>query len=44
MASPPPATDPFQAPDFGEDDTFPFEEGQASVSGTGMGAARRQAG
>ncbi|MFH9013016.1 hypothetical protein ACH4C6_16710 [Streptomyces sp. NPDC017943] len=25
-ASPPPATDPFQAPDFGEDDTFLPEE------------------
>lgn len=26
-ASPPPVTNPFQAPDFGEDD-FPFEDAQ----------------
>ncbi|MCX3287531.1 hypothetical protein OR263_12575 [Streptomyces sp. NEAU-H22] len=25
-ASPSPATNPFQAPDFGEDETFPFDD------------------
>ncbi|MGI5250422.1 hypothetical protein [Actinacidiphila glaucinigra] len=27
-ASPPPATNPFQAPDFGEDEAFPAEDVQ----------------
>ncbi|TXJ76691.1 hypothetical protein E2C11_22070 [Streptomyces lavendulae] len=27
-ASPPPATNPFQAPDFGEADTFPPDDAQ----------------
>ncbi|MFI8182891.1 hypothetical protein OG539_17115 [Actinacidiphila glaucinigra] len=27
-ASPPPATNPFKAPDFGEDETFPLEDVQ----------------
>ncbi len=34
-ASPPPATNPFQAPDFGEDETFLMEDAQASVPDTG---------
>lgn len=29
-ASPPPATNPFQAPDFGEDETFLIEDVQTS--------------
>ncbi|MEU0332120.1 hypothetical protein [Streptomyces sp. NPDC006193] len=41
-ASPPPATNPFQAPDFGEDETFLTEEPPASVPFTGT--ARRTAG
>ncbi|GGQ75351.1 hypothetical protein Saso_36320 [Streptomyces asoensis] len=40
-ASPPPATNPFQAPDFGEDDTFPAEDAQVSLPG--LGTARRRA-
>lgn len=32
-ASPPPTTNPFQAPDFGEDETLPFEDAQESASG-----------
>ncbi|MET7485035.1 hypothetical protein [Streptomyces sp. NPDC005538] len=30
--SPPPATNPFQAPDFGEDDTLSLDDGQTSFS------------
>ncbi|WP_405871847.1 MULTISPECIES: hypothetical protein [unclassified Streptomyces] len=40
--SPPPTTNPFQAPDFGEDETFPVEDAQEPFTGTG--AARRKAG
>jgi len=40
-ASPPPATNPFQAPDFGEDETLPFEDVQEPAPG--VGAARRKA-
>ncbi|WP_327717658.1 hypothetical protein OG381_21310 [Streptomyces sp. NBC_00490] len=29
-ASPPPANNPFQAPDFGDDETFPIEDAQPS--------------
>ncbi|MFE9613255.1 hypothetical protein [Streptomyces sp. NPDC006012] len=32
-ASPPPTTTPFQAPDFGEDETFPYEDVPAPASG-----------
>ncbi len=31
-AAPPPATNPFQTPDFGEDETFPLEEAKGPVS------------
>ncbi|MEU9055711.1 MULTISPECIES: hypothetical protein [unclassified Streptomyces] len=31
-ASPPPATNPFQAPDFGDDETFPFEDAEEVAS------------
>jgi len=34
-ASPPPATNPFQAPDFGEDETLLFDDAQEPASGTG---------
>ncbi|GAA4006249.1 hypothetical protein GCM10022232_52470 [Streptomyces plumbiresistens] len=34
-ASPPPTTSPFQAPDFGEDETFLPNDGQGSASDTG---------
>ncbi|MEU3845268.1 hypothetical protein AB0E88_35220 [Streptomyces sp. NPDC028635] len=30
-ASPPPVTNPFQAPDFGEDDTFAFDDAPETV-------------
>ncbi|PZH06104.1 hypothetical protein C1I97_18390 [Streptomyces sp. NTH33] len=40
-ASPPPTTNPFQAPDFGEDETFLLEEVQEPASG--MRAARPKA-
>lgn len=33
-ASPPPATNPFQAPDFGEADTFPPDDVQPPTSNT----------
>ncbi|MFF5479104.1 hypothetical protein ACFY5C_17400 [Streptomyces sp. NPDC012935] len=33
-ASPPPATDPFQAPDFGEDESFLLDDAQEPASGT----------
>jgi hypothetical protein len=39
--SPPPATNPFQAPDFGEDETLPFDDGQ---SFSDMDEAYRRAG
>ncbi|MFI9250410.1 hypothetical protein [Streptomyces sp. NPDC053069] len=32
-ASPPPTTNPFQAPDFGDDETWPPEDAQESASG-----------
>ncbi len=32
-ASPPPATNPFQAPDFGEDETWPFDDAQEPAPG-----------
>ncbi|GEK00179.1 hypothetical protein TNCT1_24550 [Streptomyces sp. 1-11] len=32
-ASPPPATNPFQAPDFGEDETWSFDDAQEPVPG-----------
>ncbi|MEV6023019.1 hypothetical protein [Streptomyces sp. NPDC052036] len=31
-ASPPPATNPFQAPDFGEDETFLLDDAQEPAS------------
>jgi hypothetical protein len=40
-ASPPPTTNPFQAPDFEEDQAFLSEDSQASASGDR--APRRQA-
>ncbi|GAA3156543.1 hypothetical protein GCM10010521_50800 [Streptomyces rameus] len=40
-ASPPPTTNPFQTPDFGEDQTFEFEDAQ--VPDPGMRAARPEA-
>ncbi|AWW42595.1 hypothetical protein DN051_22470 [Streptomyces cadmiisoli] len=33
-ASPPPATNPFQAPDFGEDEIFLAEEAEEPTPGT----------
>jgi len=33
-ASPPPATNPFQAPDFGEDESFFFDDAQEPASGS----------
>lgn len=33
-ASPPPSANPFQAPDFGEDETMPFMDTQEPASGT----------
>ncbi|MDK1348280.1 hypothetical protein QNO09_34390 [Streptomyces sp. 378] len=42
-ASPPPATNPFQAPDFGEDDTFPFEDVTEQPTTSGRPARRRAA-
>jgi hypothetical protein len=36
-ASPPPATNPFQAPDLGEDETYPFDEAQAPAPGVDAG-------
>lgn len=32
--SPPPTTEPFQAPDFGEDEIFRSEDAQESAPGT----------
>lgn len=40
-ASPPPTTNPFQAPDFGEDETLPLEDAQEPASG--IRAARPKA-
>jgi hypothetical protein len=40
-ASPPPTTNPFQAPDFGEDETLPLEDAQEPASG--IRAARPEA-
>jgi hypothetical protein len=40
-ASPPPATNPFQAPHFGEDETLPLEDAQEPASG--VRAARPKA-
>ncbi|GAB2830557.1 hypothetical protein GCM10027073_68560 [Streptomyces chlorus] len=42
-ASPPPAADPFQAPDFGEDETFLFEDEQASLPDLDTGTTWRNA-
>ncbi|MFF7735141.1 MULTISPECIES: hypothetical protein [unclassified Streptomyces] len=45
-ASPAPATNPFQAPDFGEDDTFSFDdvtEQPAQPASSGRPARRRAA-
>ncbi|MDH6224989.1 MULTISPECIES: hypothetical protein [Streptomyces] len=39
MASPPPATQPFQAPDFGEDETLWLDDAQPFVPEAG--ATRR---
>ncbi|MCX4737837.1 hypothetical protein [Streptomyces antibioticus] len=33
---PPPATDPFQAPDFGDDETFAPDDAPGQVSGRGV--------
>lgn len=43
-ALPPPTTNPFQAPDFGEDEngTYPFEDEQGSAA-PGMPATRSEA-
>ncbi|MER6210222.1 MULTISPECIES: hypothetical protein [unclassified Streptomyces] len=40
--SPPPATNPFQAPDFGEDETLLLDDGQTAFSD--MDEAYRRAG
>lgn len=40
-ASPPPTTKPFQAPDFGHDETLPLEDAQEPASG--MRAVRPKA-
>ncbi|MFF4209703.1 hypothetical protein ACFYZE_10210 [Streptomyces sp. NPDC001796] len=40
-ASPPPTTNPFQAPDFGQDETLLFED--AHEPGSGMLAVRPEA-
>ncbi|PTH87416.1 hypothetical protein C9J60_18900 [Streptomyces sp. A244] len=43
-ASPPPATNPFQAPDFGEAETFPLvEDMPEQPAATGRPARRRAA-
>jgi hypothetical protein len=43
-ASPTPATNPFQAPDFGEDETFPLEDvTEQQPAATGRPARRRAA-
>ncbi|WP_234335316.1 MULTISPECIES: hypothetical protein [Streptomyces] len=42
-ASPTPATNPFQAPDFGEDETFPLEDVTEQPAATGRPARRRAA-
>ncbi|GGW65636.1 hypothetical protein GCM10010503_48500 [Streptomyces lucensis JCM 4490] len=39
-ASPPPATNPFQAPDFGDDETYPFEDAQEPAAGTRAARSR----
>lgn len=40
-ASPPPTANPFQAPDFGEDETLPLDDAQEPASG--IRAARPKA-
>ncbi|MFF1543853.1 hypothetical protein [Streptomyces sp. NPDC058291] len=44
-ASPPPATNPFQAPDFGDDETFAnsFAAEDADAPGPDVSTARRRA-
>ncbi|QEV10358.1 hypothetical protein CP972_18700 [Streptomyces prasinus] len=42
-ASPRPEADPFQAPDFGEDDTFLYEEAQASFPDLDTSTPHRRA-
>lgn len=42
-SSPTPATNPFQAPDFGEDESFPFEEVTEQPSTNRRPATRRRA-
>lgn len=43
-ASPPPVTNPFQAPDFGDDEAFPaFAADDADASGSNASTARRRA-
>ncbi|MFJ4283806.1 hypothetical protein [Streptomyces massasporeus] len=42
-ASPAPATNPFQAPDFGEDETFPLDDLTEQPAPTGRPARRRAA-
>ncbi|GGV48266.1 hypothetical protein GCM10010293_57930 [Streptomyces griseoflavus] len=36
-ASPPPATNPFQSPEFGEDDAFAPEEGHGPATSSRLG-------
>ncbi|BCL21491.1 hypothetical protein [Streptomyces tuirus] len=42
-ASPAPATNPFQAPDFGEDDAFPLDDVTEQPAPSGRPARRRAA-
>ncbi|MBX9366215.1 hypothetical protein K4G64_34785 [Streptomyces sp. WAC04114] len=42
-ASPAPATNPFQAPDFGEDDAFPLDDLTEQPAPSGRPARRRAA-
>lgn len=42
-ASPTPATNPFQAPDFGEDETFPLDDVMEQPAPSGRPARRRAA-
>ncbi|WP_257027819.1 MULTISPECIES: hypothetical protein [unclassified Streptomyces] len=41
--SPAPATNPFQAPDFGEDETFPLDDVMEQPAPSGRPARRRAA-
>ncbi|MFE3637891.1 hypothetical protein [Streptomyces cellostaticus] len=42
-ASPPPAINPFQAPDFGDEETLPPDDAQEPATAPVVRAARRRA-